>query len=72
MTQERTAARRRRMFAAAILAVIGLALLALGLTVADGVLAGVEVVLAILLLLASYALQYAARREALYRRDDQR
>ncbi|MEH0829310.1 MULTISPECIES: hypothetical protein [unclassified Micromonospora] len=72
MTQERAAARRRRMFAAAILTVIGLALLAFGLTVADGVLAGVEVVLAIVLLLASYALQYAARRETLYRHDDQR
>ncbi|MEU5789852.1 hypothetical protein ABZ754_19235 [Micromonospora purpureochromogenes] len=72
MTQERAAGRRRRMFAAGILAVLGLALLALGLTVADGVIAGVEVVLAIVLLLASYALQYAARRETLYRHDDQR
>ncbi|MEV0726736.1 hypothetical protein AB0I37_28650 [Micromonospora purpureochromogenes] len=72
MTQERAAVRRRRMLAAGILAVLGLALLGLGLTVADGVLAGVEVVLAIVLLLASYALQYVARRETLYRHDDQR
>ncbi|WP_231925063.1 MULTISPECIES: hypothetical protein [Micromonospora] len=72
MTQERAAARRRRMLAAGILAVLGLALLGLGLTVADGVLAGVEVVLAIVLLLASYALQYVARRETLYRHDDER
>ncbi|MDH6463006.1 putative membrane protein [Micromonospora sp. A200] len=70
MTQERAAGRRRRMFAAGILAVLGLALLALGLTVADGVLAGVEVVLAIALLLASYALQYVARRKTLYRHDE--
>ncbi|SCF24138.1 hypothetical protein GA0074696_3690 [Micromonospora purpureochromogenes] len=60
------------MLAAGILAVLGLALLGLGLTVADGVLAGVEVVLAIVLLLASYALQYVARRETLYRHDDER
>ncbi|MER6592925.1 hypothetical protein ABT214_13955 [Micromonospora purpureochromogenes] len=72
MTRERAAGRRRRMFAAGILAVLGLALLALGLTVADGVLAGVEVVLAIVLLLASYALQYVARRATLYRHDDER
>lgn len=72
MTQERAAVRRRRMLAAGILAVLGLALLGLGLTVADGVLAGVEVVLAIVLLLASYALQYVARRETLYRHDDER
>ena len=55
--------RRRRCFGV---------LLGLGLTVADGVLAGVEVVLAIVLLLASYALQYVARRETLYRHDDER
>ncbi|WP_307849317.1 hypothetical protein [Micromonospora sp. U56] len=72
MTQERAAVRRRRMLAAGILAVLGLALLGLGLTVADGVLAGVEVVLAIVLLLASYALQYVARRATLYRHDDER
>ncbi|MBQ0897913.1 hypothetical protein KBX37_33540 [Micromonospora sp. U56] len=60
------------MLAAGILAVLGLALLGLGLTVADGVLAGVEVVLAIVLLLASYALQYVARRATLYRHDDER
>ncbi|WP_238449393.1 hypothetical protein [Micromonospora sp. 4G55] len=72
MAQERAVSRRRRMLGAGILAVIGLALLGLGLTVADGVLAGVEVVLAIVLLLASYALQYVARRETLYRHDDQR
>ncbi|MEU4716237.1 hypothetical protein AB0F73_21660 [Micromonospora purpureochromogenes] len=72
MTQERAAVRRRRMLAAGILAVLGLALLGLGLTVADGVLAGVEVALAIVLLLASYALQYVARRATLYRHDDER
>ncbi|MFC8618089.1 hypothetical protein ACFT9M_16965 [Micromonospora purpureochromogenes] len=72
MAQERAVGRRRRMLGAGILAVLGLALLGLGLTVADGVLAGVEVVLAIVLLLASYALQYVARRETLYRHDDQR
>ncbi|MEU5942853.1 hypothetical protein ABZ807_27645 [Micromonospora sp. NPDC047548] len=72
MTQERGVVRRRRLLGAGILAVIGLALLALGLTVATGVLAGIEVVLAIVLLVASYALQYLARRETLYRHDDQR
>ncbi|WP_446214306.1 hypothetical protein [Micromonospora sp. IBSANI012] len=72
MAQERAVGRRRRLLVAGILAVLGLALLGLGLTVADGVLAGVEVVLAIVLLLASYALQYVARRETLYRHDDER
>ncbi|GAB3182470.1 hypothetical protein FHX75_111110 [Micromonospora palomenae] len=72
MAQERAVRRRRRLLLAGILAVLGLALLGLGLTVADGVLAGVEVVLAIVLLLSSYALQYVARRETLYRHDDER
>jgi multisubunit Na+/H+ antiporter MnhG subunit len=52
---------------AGIAAVIGLILLLLGLTVSDGVVAGVEIVLAILLLVASYALQRAARRQSVYR-----
>ncbi|MCI4066966.1 hypothetical protein MRQ36_32145 [Micromonospora sp. R77] len=67
---DRTAARRRRLLWAGILAVVGLVLLLVGLTVADGALAGIEVVLAILLLVASYAVQHLARRESLY--DDRR
>ncbi|MFC0007513.1 hypothetical protein [Micromonospora siamensis] len=62
--------RRRRLLIAGILAVAGLALLALGLTVARGTVAGVEVALAVILLVASYALQRLARRQTLYRRDD--
>jgi hypothetical protein len=54
---------------AGVLAVVGLALLLLGLIVANGTLAWVEVALAIVLLVASYALQRVARRETLYRRD---
>jgi uncharacterized membrane protein YiaA len=62
----RAAVRRRRLLGAGILAVVGLVLLLVGLTVADGTLAGVEVVLAILLLVASYLVQHLARREVLY------
>ncbi|OKI60503.1 hypothetical protein [Micromonospora sp. CB01531] len=65
----RGAVRRRRLLWAGILAVVGLALLLVGLIVASGTLARVEVVLAVLLLVASYALQRMARRETLYRRD---
>lgn len=68
--RDRAAVRRRRLLWAGILAVVGLVLLLVGLTVADGTLAGIEVVLAILLLVASYVVQHLARREALY--DDRR
>lgn len=51
---------------AGISAVAGLVLLLLGLTISDGVVAGVEVVLAVLLLVVSYALQRAARRQSVY------
>lgn len=64
--RDRAAARRRRLLLSGILAVVGLALLVLGLTVANGTTAGIEVALSILLLLASYAVQYVARRETLY------
>ncbi|MEU9508685.1 hypothetical protein AB0D32_20690 [Micromonospora sp. NPDC048170] len=60
---ERAAARRRRLLWAGILAVAGLVLLAVGLTVAEGTAAWLEVAVAIVLLLASYGLQYVARRE---------
>ncbi|TDB71953.1 hypothetical protein [Micromonospora sp. KC723] len=66
MAQDRAAARRRRLLGAGILALVGLALLALGLTVADGPLAGLEVALAIALLVTSYVVQRMARRETLY------
>lgn len=66
----RAAARRRRLLLSGILAVVGLVLLVLGFTVANGTTAGIEVALAILLLLASYAVQYVARRETLYRHDE--
>ncbi|MCW3816113.1 hypothetical protein ONA91_16850 [Micromonospora sp. DR5-3] len=65
----RTAVRRRRLLWAGVLAVVGLALLLVGLIVANGTLAWVEVALAIVLLVASYALQRLARRETLYRHD---
>ncbi|MFU8871503.1 hypothetical protein [Micromonospora sp. SL4-19] len=67
--RERAATRRRRLLWAGILAVVGLALLLLGLIVARGTLAWVEVAVAIVLLIASYALQRMARRETLYRHD---
>ncbi|MBO4210094.1 hypothetical protein [Micromonospora echinofusca] len=61
---------RRRLLWSGLLAVIGLALLAVGLTIADGTAAWIEVTIAIVLLVASYALQYLARRETVYRRDE--
>ncbi|MCO1593663.1 hypothetical protein M8C17_00585 [Micromonospora sp. RHAY321] len=66
------ATRRRRQLWAGVLALVGLVLLVIGLTVADGVAAWVEVVVAILLLVASYVVQYLARRETLYRRGERR
>ena len=71
MAVDRAVLRRRRLLGAGILALVGLALLALGLTVANGPLAGVEVVVAIVLLVASYAVQWLARRETLYRHGDE-
>lgn len=64
---DRSTARRKRLLLAGLLAVVGLILLLLGLTVANGAVAGVEVVLALLLLIGSYAIQYVARRDTLYR-----
>ena len=49
---------------AGIMAVAGLVLLAVGLTVADGVAAWVDVVLAVTLLVSSYWAQQDARRTA--------
>ncbi|SIM70304.1 hypothetical protein [Micromonospora cremea] len=69
---DRAATRRRRQLWAGVLALAGLVLLIIGLTVADGVAAWVEVLVAILLLLTSYVVQYLARREAVYRRDERR
>lgn len=66
------ATRRRRQLWAGVLALVGLALLIIGLTVADGVAAWVEVLVAILLLVTSYVVQHLARRETVYRHDDQR
>jgi hypothetical membrane protein len=63
----RSAGRRNRLLLAGLLAVVGLILLLLGLTVANGAVAGVEVVLALLLLIASYAIQHVARRNTVYR-----
>ncbi|MEH1100101.1 hypothetical protein [Micromonospora sp. CPCC 205561] len=67
---ERAATRRRRLLWSGILAVAGLATLAVGLTIADGTAAWIEVAVAILLLLTSYAVQYVARRETLYADDE--
>lgn len=64
--------RRRRLLWAGILAVAGLALLAVGLTVANGAVAWLEAAVAIVLLVASYAVQRLARRETLYRHDEPR
>ncbi|MGC4892943.1 hypothetical protein [Micromonospora sp. DT31] len=66
---DRSARRRNRLLLAGLLAVAGLILLLLGLTVASGTVAGVEVVLALLLLVASYAIQRVARRETVYRNE---
>lgn len=68
--RDRTTVRRNGLLLSGILAVIGLVLLVLGLTVARGTVAGIEVALAIVLLLGSYALQFLARRETLYRREE--
>ncbi|MFF5056294.1 hypothetical protein ACFY1S_24240 [Micromonospora sp. NPDC000663] len=65
---DRATTRRRRQLWAGVLALVGLVLLIIGLTVADGVAAWVEVVVAILLLVASYVVQHMARRETVYRR----
>ncbi|GGR76498.1 hypothetical protein GCM10010169_20820 [Micromonospora fulviviridis] len=65
--RDRSRARRNGLLLAGLLAVVGLILLLLALTVANGAVAGVEVVLALLLLVASYAIQFAARRDTLYR-----
>ncbi|MEU7847755.1 hypothetical protein AB0B74_17980 [Micromonospora parva] len=66
------ATRRRRQLWAGVLALVGLVLLIIGLTVADGVAAWVEVVVAILLLVTSYIVQHLARRETVYQSDDRR
>lgn len=68
----RAATRRRRQLWAGVLALVGLVLLVIGLTVADGVAAWVEVVAAILLLVTSYLVQHLARRDTVYRRDERR
>ncbi|MFI5924529.1 hypothetical protein ACIA3K_00975 [Micromonospora sp. NPDC051543] len=68
----RAATRRRRQLWAGVLALIGLVLLVIGLTAADGVAAWVEVVVAILLLVTSYVVQHLARRDTVYRHDDRR
>ncbi|MFF0182870.1 hypothetical protein ACFYPF_27650 [Micromonospora sp. NPDC005223] len=65
---QRSARRRNRLLLAGLLAVVGLILLLLGLTVATGTVAGVEVVLA-LLLVTSYAIQRVARRETVYQNE---
>ncbi|SCL17525.1 hypothetical protein GA0074692_0189 [Micromonospora pallida] len=66
---DRKATRRRRLLWAAVLAVGGLVLLLLGLTVASGTLAWIEVLLAFALLVVSYVLQWMARRETFSGRD---
>ncbi|WP_327035936.1 hypothetical protein [Micromonospora ureilytica] len=68
----RSATRRRRQLWAGVLALVGLVLLIIGVTVADGVAAWVEVVVAILLLVTSYIVQHLARRETVYRHDERR
>ncbi|MEV0157825.1 hypothetical protein AB0H57_29505 [Micromonospora sp. NPDC050686] len=62
--------RRRRLLWSGVLAFAGLVLLVVGLTVAEGVAAWVEVVAALLLLVASYGVQHLARRATVY--DDDR
>ena len=69
---DRSARRRTRLLLAGLLAVVGLILLLLGLTVANGTVAGVEVVLALALLVTSYAIQRVARREIVYRDERRR
>ncbi|MEK8105214.1 hypothetical protein NKG94_08515 [Micromonospora sp. M12] len=68
----RAVTRRRRQLWAGVLALVGLVLLVIGLTVADGVAAWVEVLVAVLLLVASHVMQHLARRETVYRHGDQR
>ncbi|MFG2049741.1 hypothetical protein ACGFIW_20220 [Micromonospora sp. NPDC048935] len=68
----RTATRRRRQLWAGVLALVGLVLLIIGVTVADGVAAWVEVLVAILLLVTSYIVQHLARRATVYRHDERR
>ncbi|MFG3556743.1 hypothetical protein ACGGAQ_20400 [Micromonospora sp. NPDC047557] len=68
----RAATRRRRQLWAGVLALAGLVLLVIGLTVADGVAAWVEVLVAILLLVTSYVVQHLARRDTVYRQDERR
>ncbi|MGW5555705.1 hypothetical protein ACWER9_00585 [Micromonospora sp. NPDC003944] len=68
----RAATRRRRQLWAGVLALVGLVLLIVGVTVADGVAAWIEVVVAILLLVTSYVVQYLARRETVYQHDERR
>ncbi|MET8087653.1 hypothetical protein [Micromonospora sp. NPDC005194] len=68
----RAATRRRWQLWAGVLALVGLVLLVIGLTVADGVAAWVEVLVAILLLVTSYVVQHLARRDTVYRHDEQR
>ncbi|TDB79189.1 hypothetical protein [Micromonospora sp. KC721] len=65
-------ARRHRLLGAGILALVGLVLLVLGLTIADGPVAGLEVALAVVLLVTSYLVQRVARRETLYADKDRR
>ncbi|MBM7495043.1 fatty acid desaturase [Micromonospora luteifusca] len=69
---DRGATRRRRQLWAGVLALVGLVLLIIGVTVADGVAAWVEVLVAILLLVTSYVVQHLVRRDTVYRRDEQR
>ncbi|MEU8331725.1 hypothetical protein [Micromonospora sp. NPDC048839] len=70
--QDREATRRRRQLWAGVLALVGLVLLIIGVTVADGVAAWVEVLVAILLLVTSYVVQHVARRATVYRHDERR
>ncbi|WP_320068683.1 hypothetical protein [Micromonospora sp. RTGN7] len=70
--EKKNGARRSRLLWAGILAVAGLVLLAVGLTVADGAVAWLEAIVAIVLLVVSYALQRLARRETVYRHDEPR
>lgn len=66
------ATRRRRQLWAGVLALVGLVLLIIGVTVADGIAAWVEVVVAILLLVTSYVVQHLARRDIVYQPDERR
>ncbi|RKN16203.1 hypothetical protein D7147_24275 [Micromonospora musae] len=68
----RHAVRRRRQLWSGVLALIGLVLLIIGLTIADGVAAWVEVIVAVVLLVVAYLVQAVARRDTVYRRDDGR